>query len=175
MEERSFAFTPEADPDPFNNAVISLLQRDSLAASPSDTYFIGDAKHLGMVHKDGAERDDAGPQVEELPDWARFEPSDGRVPPVLAIQVGDSDQDGLLSEHVIHCAYQDLLEVEAMIMPPGERPWRRWCGHQFYGQLMRAAMAKIKDEKIRHAETVKKGGKSVEISRAPALCCMAPG
>ena len=60
-------------------------------------------------------------------------------------------------------------------MPPGERPWRKWCEHQSFGQITRAGLAKIKDQKIRHVDTVKQGGRSEEISCAPAPCCITPG
>ena len=65
--------------------------------------------------------------------------------------------------------------AEEQVYGKGVRPWRKWEGCTTFGDILVCAVAKVAEDGVLHTEEEMKDGRSREVARAPAACCIAKG
>ena len=79
-----------------------------------------------------------------------------------------------MDEHHLRAAYADLLLAEESVFGK-QRPWRQWKKCSLFKDLLRKGIEKVAREGIVHTEEVTRNGRSKEVSKAPAVACIAGG
>ena len=115
---------------------------------------------------------EAGPK-QRLPSWIRKNRHGLRIK--LVFSGSEIDKDGFISEHDLRTAFADLLLAEDQVYGKGVRPWRKWEGCTTFGDILVCSVAKVAEGGVLHVEEEMKNGRSREVARAPAACCIAKG
>ena len=115
-------------------------------------------------------------QEEELPPWIRMERQHGqqRMSIKVIVDGTEIDDQGYMDEHHLRAAYADLLLAEESVFGK-QRPWRRWKDCVYFRDLLKKGIEKVARDGIVHTEEVTTNGRTKEIAKAPAVCCLADG